>query len=420
MANLKNLGQPDHPITWRMPRQICVRGCDRLGGAIMTVPALLRLREAFADAHIALLTRKSTAPLFREQPFINQVFEIERSDTLSAVARKIARGNFHTAVIFPRSFRAALEAYYAGVPERVGERGSFRTWLLSKPVAPRREARAERELSKLEMLMRIHLGMRLRPPMLSSAHEMYEALNIVAALGANSDPCRPQLVVPAAEETAMRHRLEQLFGGLNGEPIFALKAADGRRDNTRRWPEEYCVESGVRIHRTLHCRWLLVGDKAEAELSREVARQINLRTEPGTAVSIAGDTTLLELCAALKICGVFLTNDTGPMHVAAAVGSKVVALFGGTSPERTGPGLPGDRGIAILRGDAQCAPCFRASCLHGNSMPCLRSISPEEIVQAFLRLASGMPVEVIKVAPRGRVLGTAVAPTGDLIGSAYP
>ena len=97
-------------------------------------------------------------------------------------------------------------------------------------------------------------------------------------------------------------------------------------------------------------------------------------------LNLAGRTSLRELCAILKLCRVLLTNDTGPMHVAAAVGTPVVAIFGSTSPELTGPGLPGDPPHQLLKSNAPCSPCFRRVC--PIDFRCMTAISVECAVDA--------------------------------------
>src|SRR5471030_1216805 len=101
-----------------------------------------------------------------------------------------------------------------------------------------------------------------------------------------------------------------------------------------------------------------------------------------SAVSLAGRTSLAELCAALKLCRVLLTNDSGPMHIAAALGTPVVVPFGSTSPELTRPGLPGDSRHACLWADAPCSPCFLREC--PIDFRCMTGITVERVVNAVL------------------------------------
>ena len=101
-------------------------------------------------------------------------------------------------------------------------------------------------------------------------------------------------------------------------------------------------------------------------------------------INLAGLTDVRELCALLKACEVLLTNDTGPMHVAAALGTPVVVPFGSTSPELTGPGLPGDPEHTLLKAGVPCAPCFRREC--PIDFRCMNAIPVEAVVAAVLRV----------------------------------
>ncbi|PYM14054.1 MAG: hypothetical protein DME18_07575 [Verrucomicrobia bacterium] len=106
-------------------------------------------------------------------------------------------------------------------------------------------------------------------------------------------------------------------------------------------------------------------------------------------LNLAGRTTLRELCALLKCCRLLLSNDTGPMHVAAAVGTPVVALFGSTSPELTGPGLPGDSRHRLLKSNAPCSPCFLRAC--PIDFRCMKGIEIEPVIAAVLSACASRP-----------------------------
>jgi heptosyltransferase-2 len=161
----------------------------------------------------------------------------------------------------------------------------------------------------------------------------------------------------------------------------------------KRWPEDRFIEAAIQIQRRTHCRWLVFGIKNEQELCDRIAAKIcramqqppagtTATTDP-LAVSLAGVTSLGELCAGLKFCRILLTNDSGPMHAAAALGTPVIVPFGSTSPELTGPGLPGDARHVCLRASVSCSPCFLRT--YPIDFRCMTGISVESVVAAVLR-----------------------------------
>jgi heptosyltransferase-2 len=128
---------------------------------------------------------------------------------------------------------------------------------------------------------------------------------------------------------------------------------------------------------------LILGGKNDTELAATIATGITPHASRLTSpINLAGRTSLRELLAVLSHCRVLLTNDSGPMHVAAALGVPVVVPFGSTSPELTGPGLPSDPRHRRLQSDALCAPCFQRVC--PIDLRCLKGISVENVVQAVL------------------------------------
>ena len=154
------------------------------------------------------------------------------------------------------------------------------------------------------------------------------------------------------------------------------------------------MAAAIEIQRRVNCRWLIFGVRQEHESARRIAAAIHqasgeefgeAKTDKHPRVfNLAGVTGLGELCAGLKLCRVLLTNDSGPMHVAAALGTPVVAPFGSTSPELTGPGLPGDPRHQLLRAKVPCSPCFLREC--PIDFRCMKGISVEQVVAAVLRM----------------------------------
>ena len=353
-----------------------MRGVNWLGDAVMTTPALMRLREARPNAHITLLTPSKLAELWQSHPAITAVMPVEPGETLFQTARRLREGRFDTAVVFPNSPRSALEVFLGGVPERIGLARRWRTWALTKPVAPRAQEvdTRRRSTSEVRRLVR-EQPTKPRDTYSDSAHQIRDYLHIAASLGANPTPVAPVIAIRDDEVAAARKR----FGATEGRPLFGLNPG-AEYGLAKRWPVERFVEAARVVFEQTNCQWWVFGNSSEVPLAESIVEKL----PKGAAQSLAGKTSLRELCAALKACAVVLTNDTGPMHLAAAVGTPVVVPFGSTSPELTGPGWPPGAGHELLRGQAPCAPCFRREC--PIDFRCMTSIPVDHVVQPVLRV----------------------------------
>jgi heptosyltransferase-2 len=361
-----------HPFSTAAPGLLLVRGVNWLGDAVMTTPALLRLRERFPEARIALLTPEKLADLWRDHPAVNDVIFPNAGDGAFATAKVLREGKFDLALVLPNSPRSALEVFFAGIPKRIGYARPWRNFLLTQAVAPRPEGMEmhKRSISEINAAIAGHES-RINYP--SSAHQIHEYLRLVAALGANSAPLPPQLFVTPGEIEAARTKfgLEKISG-----PILGLNPG-AEYGPAKRWPAERFIAAAREIHRQTNCVWLLFGGKNDTT----AAAQIQSALGP-LAINLSGQTTLRELMCLLKLCRVLLTNDTGPMHVAAALGTPVVAPFGSTSPELTGPGLPGDRRHRLLQSGAPCSPCFLREC--PIDFRCMNGIGVDTVVEAVM------------------------------------
>ena len=162
-------------------------------------------------------------------------------------------------------------------------------------------------------------------------------------------------------------------------PVFGLNPG-AEYGPAKRWPVERFIAAAQEIQNRTNCIWLIFGGKGDMTLAERINSE--LRTPNSELRSLAGQTSLRELMSLLKLCRVLLTNDSGPMHVAAALGTPVVVPFGSTSPELTGPGLPGDPRHRLLKSDAPCSPCFLREC--PIDLRCLNGISVERVVEAMV------------------------------------
>ena len=412
--------QSQPPASAFQPRRILVRGVNWVGDAVMTTPALLRLREHFPHALIALLTPEKLRGLWLHHPAIDEVITFKQDEGVLRVARKVQvmmwpdtgekttvaaaarraadainplqRGGFDLALVLPNSLRSALEVWLARVPHRVGYLRPWRNMFLTTCVPSRPDAGNMHKRSAEEIKSLIEASAATRPPLRSlgeggntqsairSTHQIHDYLHLVGALGANPEPIPPQLVVTPGELKAAAQKFNLAIGN---RPVFGLNPG-AEYGPAKRWPAGRFITAAREIQKRTNCFWLILGGKGDVILANEIASAID--TGQSAVISLAGKTSLRELCAVLKLCRVLLTNDTGPMHIAAALGTPVVVPFGSTSPELTGPIQSGSVPHQLIQSDAPCSPCFLREC--PIDFRCMNGIAVERVVEAVLKTAA--------------------------------
>jgi heptosyltransferase-2 len=375
------------------PQRLLVRGVNWLGDAIMTTPALQRLREALPKTHITLLTHRKLADLWQNHPSLDAVLTFSENESARSVARQLRAGNFDTALLLPNSPRTGIEAWLARIPRRIGYARPWRNLFLTQVVPPRVGHQRMRKRSKGEIRRLIS-----KPPNSSSTgalaevtgkgdskvHQTHEYLGLAAALGASAEPLPPKVVVSPAELEAAAAALEPELRKYSKSAAFNPPLLLGLNPGAeygpaKRWPAENFATVARQIcQQHGNCVWLCFGGPTDAQIGREIANLAGDRI-----IELAGKTSLRELMARLKLCRLVLTNDTGPMHLAAALDVPVVVPFGSTSPEMTGPGLPGDPRHHLLRSNAPCSPCFLSVC--PIDFRCMTGIAVDRVVAAVLQ-----------------------------------
>lgn len=345
---------------WRLPRRflagnpdpearprILVRGANWLGDAVMTLPAIRRIREMSPGAHIALMGPPGQADLFAAEPAIDE-FVARPGGGPRQVARRIREGRFDAAFLFPNSLRSGLEVFLGDVPRRIGYRGHGRGPLLTD-VVPRASA--------------------------GPRHQARDYLEIVGAVGADTDLVAPLLRPSAADMDRARSTIRKRGRGVVGVH------AGAQYGPAKRWPaERFAAVAGTFARRGYTV--VLFGGKDEVALASEIASAAGC----DGILNLAGRTDLGELAALLASCDVVVSNDTGPMHVAAAVGAPVVAVFGSTDPDLTAPLGK----VRVVREPVPCSPCFRRTC--PIDFPCMLRIDVERVVtemESLLRETTG-------------------------------
>jgi len=362
--------------------RILVRSTNWLGDAVMSTPALTRLREKFPAAHIAVFTHEKLRDVWLHHPAVNETICFSASEGFFAVVKKLRAGKFDMALVLPNSPRSALEVWMAGIRQRIGYARPWRNFFLTHavPTRPGHQAMRKRTPAEIKQLIAQPIG-NLKPATPNySAHQIHEYLYLFGTLGAKTEPLPPQLFVTAEEIEAAKQKF-----GLSDitQPVFGLNPG-AEYGPAKRWPVERFIAAAKEIQQRTNCLWVLFGGKGDVALTSQIESEIE--NSKLKIKNLAGQTSLRELMALLGQCRLLLTNDTGPMHVAAALGTPVVVPFGSTSPELTGPGLPGDTRNRLLLADVLCAPCFLREC--PIDFRCMKSISVERVVEAV----TGMPL----------------------------
>ncbi|NOZ93118.1 MAG: lipopolysaccharide heptosyltransferase II [Acidobacteria bacterium] len=330
--------------------RVIVRTTNWLGDVMIALPALRALRERFPEGHLAVHIRANLAEVLSGVSWIDEVLPLGLrggaaglGDRLRA-ARALRERRFDLAVLFPNSFDSALLPFMARVPRRLGYARDGRGPLLTDPQPATPEIRA--------------------------VHQVRYYLDLLRPLGVTGADEAPTLeIAPEARE-----RAAELLTGLPGEgPILAL-AAGSAYGRAREWPEESFARLAKILAARHGARFVLVGAPREVEQCRKI---VELAGElPGGGILIsAGKTTPADLAALLSRCEGFFGNDSGAMHVAAAVGIPTLAIFGSTNPANTRPLGPR---AEIFVSDRECSPCMARTCRYGH-YGCLTDFTPEMV-----------------------------------------
>jgi len=341
----------------------------------MTVPALRKLRRLFPDAQITLAVRSPTDGLFVDADFLDDVQTHAHTGVLSVIGqvREWRKGHFDLAVLFPNSFESALVAFLAGVPTRIGYGTDGRRRLLTDP---------------LEL-----------PEWRSSRHEVYYYLEIVDQLErllhspllhsdiapqGSVDSPDGSLQVSDARRLAVQELLRRSASANNQiddahqRPLIAL-CPGSINSRAKRWPAERYAAFADRLIDELGAEVLLVGSPGELDVSQEVGRLMR-----GQALMLTGKTEMAEAVAVLSLVDLLVTNDTGPAHIASALGRPTLVIFGPTNPLTTRPFSPVGE---IIRHPPDCAPCMLRDCPIDHR--CMTAISPDEVFERAAAILLG-------------------------------
>ena len=321
---------------------------------VLLTPALRALKIAYPQSHLALLVRPLVADLMETHPYIDEVIidskgrGLNRLPSFYKSVNEIRWSDFDLAVVFhPTSFRNALIPFLAGIPERIGSNVSGRGLLLTRTCTDR-----------------------------TDLHEVHRYLRVLELIDIHEPNAKLEFWHTDPDRRAA-HQILATHGIAPKEYLIGVNL--GTTWSTKRWSLENFAEVITQVQKRFDAQILLTGSTAEIPLGEALAQLTKVQT-----INLIGKTTPMQLGALIENCDLYLTCDSGPMHIAAAVGTPTIALFGPTSPIRHGPY---GENHEVLQKPVECRPCYKRECIRKDQPHlCMTEIDPNEVVAQILKV----------------------------------
>ncbi len=340
--------------------KILVRGTNWIGDAVMSVPALRELRRIFPDAQITLHTRSWADGLFRDAEFIDDLVTFDKHRwKLKDVydnSEFLRNDEYDLALLLPNSFESALTAFLSRVPRRFGYNRDLRGLLLTDPIAV--------------------------PEWKTRRHEVFYYLNLVSEiekrmLGRDTvSGAFPNISLEVADERIFEASQKLFEFGVDPLKKTVALGIGSTNSRAKRWPAARYAELNDRLHTEGGVNVVLIGSKDEIDAADNVAELC--RNKP---VNLAGKTDLAEAVATLGTVDLLISNDMGLAHVAPAVGTQTIVIFGPTNPLTTRPFA---ENVEVIRKEVECSPCMLRDCPIDHR--CMTWISVDEVYAAAYRI----------------------------------
>jgi len=327
-----------------------------LGDVLLSTPILTALRERFPTARLTMAVNRGTEDMVKWNPDLNDLLVVERSGIAAQLRalHQVRQRQFDCVIDLTDGDRSAILTWFSGAPVRIGFndehrwRGRLYTTIVSPPSAV--VHRVERDLAALTPLIPMGIESKAGPLVLLTSQKDEDA----------------------ADRLLREVGVMETDGEMR-KPVIVLHP--GARYWFKAWPAVRFAELADRLAKVCGYRVLLAGGPDDLEMVNAIRAQAK-----SSLVVMAGRVTLLQFAAVLKRCAVFIGNDNGAMHIAAAVGTPVVGLFGPSNPIEWGP--RGENVKAMYKG-LDCRACFHPTCQRGEQN-CMKQISVEEVFRAVI------------------------------------
>jgi heptosyltransferase II len=333
--------------------RILVRGVNWVGDSILTYSTVQRLKTFFSCSHLAILVPSYLVDLWKTFPFVDEVIPFHNKAGLRSfqedlrLSISLRKRGFDLAVILPRSFRSAFQIYLTRIPIRIGYQNGGRSFLLTH------------DIHQTEKVLH--------------AHRVIYYQKLIHSL-TQTEACPSPRIFLQEEDRRWAQDLLKSLGLLDGKPLIGMNPG-ATYGLAKCWYPERFGELGKRLRKKEKAAVLLFGKEEEGPIAKKIVRHMG-----NGGIDLTGKTRLLQLAALLERCQLLVTNDTGTMHMAAAVDTPVVALFGSTDPLVTGPW---GEGHVVIREDVDCSPCLKRIC--PTKHQCMDLITVDEVEEAVYK-----------------------------------
>lgn len=345
-------------------QNIIIRMPNWLGDVVMATPLIADLRARWPNATITAMCLSSCSPLLIGNPHLNEIFSFTKPNAFLRrqdrnIVARIKQGKYDLGVLLTNSFSSAMLFWRGNIEERVGFASDCRSLFLTKaPPVPKTKQRE---------------------------HLVITYKKLLEPLGFSSSKTNPELFITQEERGAVKALLGEYsipennrIVGIN--PLAAYGPA-------KCWPAERFREVAKRLAEEKDVTVLFFGDNQGAPLVKEICADL-----PKNVINLAGLTKLRELMALIESCDLFITNDSGPMHIAAALKTPLVAIFGSTNEIATGPYEHGQ----VIHKHVECSPCYLRTC--PIDFRCMKRITVEEVLSAAKKnLNRSLPVRRVSL-----------------------
>lgn len=340
------------------PKRILLIRLDRIGDVVLSTPAIKALRDKFPDSYIAFMVGPHAYELVKENPYLNEVIVYDKNSSERSFiasfkfARKLREKKFDTAIALHPTLRSHLIPFIAGIPRRIGYDRKGESFLTERVIHQKEQG---------------------------EFHEAEYVLKMLEVLGVKSSDKTLYLKVSEDSLKKMREKLLTMGVGAS-EKIVAIHP--GASSLSKKWPIERFAEIARYLVKNFNIKIALVAGKVDAEYTKKIYKY--LKSDPSYIINLAGKTTIGELAAVLKISSLFISNDSGPVHISVAVGTPVISIFGrsdkGLGPKRWGPLGKDD---VVIHKNVGCNVCLAHNCV--ENFKCLNAVEPEDIIEAVLK-----------------------------------